>query len=223
MWSSTGQKKDSGSSCNSYKLVMLGETTVGKSSIVKRFVKDHFDPFSESTIGAAFLTKAVSVASEDETKPVKFEIWDTAGQERYRSLAPMYYRGAQAVVLVYDITVYDSFLKAKNWFAEINKHRESNNIVIALVGNKTDLEHQRKVSREEGEAYAVSNDMMFMETSAKTPENVMELFHEVGFKLLTGDYPLVERGESVGSTVGTRESIDLSLGTYRRRGYSCCN
>lgn len=100
-----------------FKLVLLGESAVGKSSLVLRFVKGQFHEYQESTIGAAFLTQTVSM----EDSEVKFEIWDTAGQERYNSLAPMYYRGAQAAIVVYDILNQDSFQRAQTWVSELQR------------------------------------------------------------------------------------------------------
>jgi len=118
-----------------FKLVLLGDTAVGKSSSVERFVKNEFFEFQQPTIGAAFLTQSVQL----DDFIVKFEIWDTAGQERYRSLAPMYYRGAAAALVVYDITSYDSFRGAKTWIEELQR-QGSSDIVIGLAGNKCDLE-----------------------------------------------------------------------------------
>lgn len=161
-----------------YKLVLLGETAVGKSSLVLRFVKGHFHEHQESTIGAAFLTQTLCL--DDCT--VKFEIWDTAGQERYHSLAPMYYRGAQAAVVVYDITNIDSFTRAKNWIKELQR-QASPNIVIALAGNKADLEEKRAVQYDEAQQYADENELIFMETSAKTAFNVSETFLTIAQKL----------------------------------------
>ena len=126
-----------------FKLVLLGESAVGKSSLVLRFVKGQFLDYQESTIGAAFLTQTVCL---NETT-VKFEIWDTAGQERYHSLAPMYYRGAQAAIVVYDITNADSFVRAQNWVKELQRQGNPN-IVIALAGNKIDLVSKRAVNPE---------------------------------------------------------------------------
>lgn len=100
-----------------FKLVLLGESAVGKSSLVLRFVKGQFHEYQESTIGAAFLTQTLSM----EDSEVKFEIWDTAGQERYNSLAPMYYRGAQAAIVVYDILNQDSFQRAQTWVNELQR------------------------------------------------------------------------------------------------------
>uniref|UniRef100_K7E5L4 small monomeric GTPase n=1 Tax=Monodelphis domestica TaxID=13616 RepID=K7E5L4_MONDO len=154
-----------------FKLVLLGESAVGKSSLVLRFVKGQFHEFQESTIGAAFLTQTVCL---DDTT-VKFEIWDTAGQERYHSLAPMYYRGAQAAIVVYDITNEESFARAKNWVKELQR-QASPNIVIALAGNKADLASKRAVDFQEAQSYADDNSLLFMETSAKTSVNVNEIF-----------------------------------------------
>ncbi|KAH7966948.1 hypothetical protein HPB49_020866 [Dermacentor silvarum] len=126
-----------------FKLVLLGESAVGKSSLVLRFVKGQFHEYQESTIGAAFLTQTVCL---DDTT-VKFEIWDTAGQERYHSLAPMYYRGAQAAIVVYDITNQDTFGRAKTWVKELQR-QASPSIVIALAGNKADLASKRAVELE---------------------------------------------------------------------------
>merc|ERR1711968_207340 len=168
-----------GSKVVQFKLVLLGDSAVGKSSLVLRFVRGQFFEYQESTIGAAFLTQNVSL--NDYT--VKFEIWDTAGQERYHSLAPMYYRGAAAAVVVYDITNADSFARAKSWVKELQR-QGSPNIVIALAGNKCDLAAtKRKVEAQEAQEYAKDNGLLFMETSAKSALNVEELFKTIAKKL----------------------------------------
>ncbi|GMI86988.1 hypothetical protein like AT3G54840 [Hibiscus trionum] len=123
------------------KLVLLGDSGVGKSCIVLRFVRGQFDPTSKVTVGASFLSQ--TIALQDSTT-VKFEIWDTAGQERYAALAPLYYRGAGVAVIVYDITSPESFAKAQYWVKELQKHG-SPGIVMALVGNKADLQEKREV------------------------------------------------------------------------------
>ncbi|XP_057861939.2 ras-related protein RHN1 [Cryptomeria japonica] len=160
------------------KLVLLGDMGAGKSSLVLRFVKGQFFDYQESTIGAAFFSQTLAV---NETT-VKFEIWDTAGQERYHSLAPMYYRGAAAAIIVYDITNADSFARAKNWVQELLKQGNPN-LVMALAGNKADVVAKRKVEPEEAETYAKENGLFFMETSAKTAQNVNELFYEIARRL----------------------------------------
>lgn len=161
-----------------FKLVILGETAVGKSSIALRFARDKFLDFQESTIGAAFLTQSVIVDGET----IKFEIWDTAGQERYHSLAPMYYRGAKAAIVVYNITSLQSFEKAKAWISEL-KQSAHGEVVVALAGNKVDIETGREVETELASEYAVENGLIFMETSAKTNYNIAELFVAVAEKL----------------------------------------
>jgi len=151
---------------------------VGKSSSVERFVKNEFFEFQQPTIGAAFLTQTISL----DDCVVKFEIWDTAGQERYRSLAPMYYRGASAALVVYDITSYESFNGAKTWIEELQR-QGSADIVIGLAGNKLDLEAKREVSTNEARGYATENGCIFFETSAKTGENIYNMFHQIALKL----------------------------------------
>eukprot|EP01084_Bolivina_argentea_P113778 202714_1 len=163
--------------CHS-KLVLLGDAAVGKSCLVVRFVRDEFFEYQEPTIGAAFLTQTVQL--EDAT--VKLEIWDTAGQERYRSLAPMYYRGAAAAIVVYDVTNKESFNGAKSWVNELQR-RGDPNVVIALAGNKADLSARRQVPLEEALAYAEENGIQHMETSAKNALNVKNIFIEIAKKL----------------------------------------
>ena len=165
----------------SIKLVLLGEAAVGKSSIVLRFVSNDFAENKEPTIGAAFLTQRVNMG--DHT--IKFEIWDTAGQERFASLAPMYYRNAQAALVVHDVTKPQSFIKARHWVKEL-REQASKDIVIALVGNKLDIVEsggERKVAREEAENLAAQEQLLFFETSAKTGSNVNEVFLGIGQKI----------------------------------------
>merc|ERR1711920_394306 len=162
----------------SYKLVLLGDAAVGKSSVVGRFVKNEFLDFQQPTIGAAFLTQTVKLA----THKVKFEIWDTAGQERYRSLAPMYYRGAGAALVVYDITDMETYSGAKKWVDELQRQGDPD-IVIALAGNKCDLDLKRKVRTEEARTYAEENGLLYIETSAKTGQNVDAIFRMIAAKL----------------------------------------
>ena len=157
------------------KLVLLGDSRVGKSSVVIRFVKNEFDQYKFPTIGATFLTQSVSVGNY----LVKFEIWDTAGQEKYRSLAPLYYRGASAALVVYDITNRESFENARKWIEEVQT-QEGDHVVIGLAGNKVDLAANRKVSTDEGSQFAQEKKFIFFETSAKNSTNIKEMFRSIG-------------------------------------------
>jgi small GTP-binding protein len=161
----------------SYKLVLLGDSAVGKSCINSRFIHDEFYEFQEPTIGAAFSTKKIEV----DNKTVKYEIWDTAGQERYRALAPMYYRGASVAVIVYDITCNYSFEGAKIWLKEIQKNGNKNCLIV-LVGNKCDLESEREVKEEEVN-YLLNPFILHVLVSAKTGENIKYLFDEITKRL----------------------------------------
>lgn len=160
------------------KLVLLGDMGTGKTSLVLRFIKGQFFDHQEPTIGAAFFTQVLSLSEAT----VKFDIWDTAGQERYHSLAPMYYRGAAAAVVVYDIASLDTFSRAKKWVQELKKQGNPN-LVMALVGNKSDLETDREVESEMGEQFSQENGMFFIETSAKEALNINELFYTIAKQL----------------------------------------
>uniref|UniRef100_A0A8C5BH08 Potassium voltage-gated channel, subfamily H (eag-related), member 4a n=1 Tax=Gadus morhua TaxID=8049 RepID=A0A8C5BH08_GADMO len=160
----------------------------------------------------AFLTQTVCL---DDTT-VKFEIWDTAGQERYHSLAPMYYRGAQAAIVVYDITNTDTFTRAKNWVKELQR-QASPNIVIALSGNKADLSNKRAVDFQEAQSYADDNSLLFMETSAKTAMNVNEIFMAIAKKL-----PKSEPQGAAGAGGRARGGVDLQEAAPQGRASQCC-
>jgi len=202
-----------------FKLVLLGESAVGKSSLVLRFVKDQFDDYRESTIGAAFLTQTVTL---DDHTTVKFEIWDTAGQERYKSLAPMYYRNANCAVVVYDITQSSSLEKARTWIRELQRQADPN-IVIALCGNKSDLAARRQVSQEEAKKYAEEEGLMWAETSAKTGEGVTEVFTAIAKKLPLTASPAARPGAGGRAGPGARQGVDLNKQASTQGQNEACN
>ena len=168
-------------------------------------------------IVAAFLTQTLHVDGDT----MKFEIWDTAGQERYHSLAPMYYRGANAAVIVYDITSLDSFERAKKWVTELDKQAQPD-IVIALIGNKTDLQTQRQVEKDQVAEYAQQQhpNLILMEASAKSGDNVVEVFDAIAQKLPKTEAHLATMGRSF-ATNGSRR-IDLSTQSAPASNKSSC-
>lgn len=161
-----------------YKLVFLGDQSVGKTSIITRFMYDTFDSTYQATIGIDFLFKTMYL--EDRT--IRLQLWDTAGQERFRSLIPSYIRDSSVAVIVYDITNRQSFLSTAKWIEDVRTERGTD-VIIVLVGNKTDLTDKRAVSIEEGEAKAKEQDVMFIETSAKAGFNIKALFRKVASAL----------------------------------------
>lgn len=183
-----------------YKLVVLGHYSVGKTSLVTKYVKGSFNPNEESTIGAAFLTK--SCLSKGQL--IKFEIWDTAGQERYNSLIPMYYRGAHVALIIYDITKTESFETAKKWVEELKTEKPADFLKV-LIGNKCDLEN-RMISFEEGLRYAEENGLLFYESSARTSYNVDKIFADIG--------DILPRSEKKKKAI-----INVNSG---KKGFSCC-
>ncbi|XP_027233706.1 ras-related protein Rab6 isoform X3 [Penaeus vannamei] len=167
-----------GNPLRKFKLVFLGEQSVGKTSLITRFMYDSFDNTYQATIGIDFLSKTMYL--EDRT--VRLQLWDTAGQERFRSLIPSYIRDSTVAVVVYDITNANSFHQTSKWIDDVRTERGSD-VIIMLVGNKTDLSDKRQVSTEEGERKAKELNVMFIETSAKAGYNVKQLFRRVAAAL----------------------------------------
>uniref|UniRef100_A0A8V5H9I2 Ras-related protein Rab-17 n=1 Tax=Melopsittacus undulatus TaxID=13146 RepID=A0A8V5H9I2_MELUD len=162
-----------------YKVVLLGSTSVGKSSLAYRYVRNDFKE-SLPTVGCSFFTQTLHM----EVATVKLEIWDTAGQEKYHSVCHLYYRGAHAALLVYDITNKETLNRAKLWLRDLEKEFLPDEIVIALVGNKVDLAAEREVTTEEGEEFARTRGLLFMETSAKSNHQVNDIFMAIAQELL---------------------------------------
>eukprot|EP00824_Muranothrix_gubernata_P022344 TRINITY_DN532_c0_g1_i1.p1 TRINITY_DN532_c0_g1~~TRINITY_DN532_c0_g1_i1.p1 ORF type:complete len:227 (+),score=25.95 TRINITY_DN532_c0_g1_i1:39-719(+) len=161
------------------KLVMLGNSGVGKTSIVRRFVYNEHDAYA-ATLGATFCSKIVNIPSS--TDFIKFQIWDTAGQEMYRGLASLYYKDAAAAILAYDITNKDSFEGLKEWVNELREN-EAANIILAIAGNKSDLLSEEKIDVSSVKAYADSIGAIFKYTSAKEDEGVNDIFIEIAREL----------------------------------------
>jgi len=161
-----------------YKLVFLGDEAVGKTSIITRFMYDTFESTYKVTIGIDFVSKTMYL----EDRIVRLQLWDTAGQERFRSLIPSYIRDSSVAIVVYDVASRASFVNTAQWVEDVRSER-GNDVVIMLVGNKTDLQDKRQVSVEEGEKKAKEAGVMFIETSAKAGFNVKALFRKLALAL----------------------------------------
>ena len=158
-----------------FKVLLLGNSDVGKSSLLLRYVDSVWSDTFVPTIGVDFKVKTIEI----DGKKVKLQIWDTAGQERFRTVVSTYFRGAHGIFLIYDITNRDSFKNLENWLIEIEKNA-SENVLKILIGNKNDLEDERDISPDEGKSFANRNGMQFIETSAKMNTNVNEAFETLG-------------------------------------------
>ncbi|KAG2210120.1 hypothetical protein INT46_010325 [Mucor plumbeus] len=183
---------DFGSPLRKYKLVFLGEQSVGKTSLITRFMYDTFDSTYQATIGIDFLSKTMYL----EDKTVRLQLWDTAGQERFRSLIPSYIRDSSVAVIVYDISNKESFLNTTKWIDDVRAER-GNEAIVVLVGNKTDLNEKREVTTEEGDKRAKDLGVMFVETSAKAGHNVKMLFRKIAQALpgINGNSPNDEKSQ----------------------------
>lgn len=209
MGSSSGQ----GGYDLSFKILLIGDSGVGKSSLLVSFISSSVEDLAP-TIGVDFKIKQLTVAG----KRLKMTIWDTAGQERFRTLTSSYYRGAQGIILVYDVTRRDTFTNLSDvWAKEIELYSTNQDCVKMLVGNKVDRESDRAVSREEGMALAKELKCLFLECSAKTRENVEQCFEELALKIM--EVPsLLEEGSSA-----AKRNILKQKPEHQIQQGGCCN
>lgn len=164
------------------KVVIIGSTTVGKTSIVNRLTQATFTNETTSTVGTSFVSKAISTGDVHMT----LQIWDTGGSERYRSMVPLYFHNADGAVIVYDITSRESFNDAESWFRELQE-KGPTHITVALAGNKSDMERMREVDEASGRAFAADRGIaIFRETSALTGDNIEEIFVELAKGIAAG-------------------------------------
>jgi len=206
-----------------YKVVLIGDSNVGKSNLLSRFTRNEFNLETKSTIGVEFATRSITT----EGKTIKAQIWDTAGQERYRAITSAYYRGAVGALLVYDIAKYSTFKNVERWLTELRENADRN-IVIMLVGNKSDLRHLREVPTDEAKAFAEKNKLSFIETSALDSTNVELAFQNI----LTEIYHIMSRpqlvdggGEDDPSPIlssNTKQPISLADGSNPDSGGCKC-
>jgi Ras-related protein Rab-5C len=163
------------------KIVLLGDVSVGKTSIASRYCKNSFNEHHINTIGGAYQQQKVIL---NNGSMVKLHIWDTSGQERFRAMTNLYYRDAQVAILTYDIKSESSFTSIEFWIQELKYKVENENMILCLVGNKCDVsQDERKVSANKGKIFAQENNMIFYETSAKTGEGIKDLFVTIANKV----------------------------------------
>ena len=166
-----------------YKLIFLGDQSVGKSCILNRFMNDTFTEEYQATIGLDFQSKNVQIDNQD----IHLLLYDTAGQEKFRALIPMYTRDANIILLVYDVTSKDSFLHLSDWLKDLTNVKKED-VIFAVVGNKIDLDDRREVNSNEGENYAKEHDFIFAEVSAKTGDGFSELFYKNLFEKIRNKF-----------------------------------
>ena len=175
-----------------FRFIIVGDIAVGKSCLLLQFSANEFKAVHEITIGVEFSVKTMDI----DNHSVKVQIWDTAGEEAFQSITRSYYKGAIGALLVYDITRKETFNHCKKWLNEV-KDNARKDICIILVGNKNDLSEKREVSYEEGETFAQENELLFIETSAKTEENVEECFIRTIREIIKNIGPIVANKEKV--------------------------
>ena len=194
-------------SVESFKVVLVGESGVGKTSIITQFIDQTFQEDQQSTTGGTFSTKSVIC---DNGKTLKFEIWDTAGQERYRSLTKMFYKDANAAVLVYDITRKDSFEELQNYWSQQIKESSPSNIILAVAANKSDLIKEEAVEEETARAFANELGAIFVSTTATTVESINELFIEIA-KKYTNATDIKIKGDDDGQDQAEEKNDNVKL------------
>ncbi|KAK9357068.1 ras family-domain-containing protein [Lipomyces doorenjongii] len=191
------------------KLLLIGDSGVGKSCLLLRFSEDSFTPSFITTIGIDFKIRTIDL----DGKRIKMQIWDTAGQERFRTITTAYYRGAMGILLVYDVTDEKSFNNIRNWFSNVEQHA-SEGVNKLLIGNKCDWEEKRAVSTEQGKALANELGIPFIEASAKANINVEEAFVSLARQ--------IKQRVDLASEPQQTNNIDISSGQKSAGGGKCC-
>ena len=196
-----------------FKVLLLGNSNVGKSSLFLRFVDDVWNDTFVPTIGVDFKIKTFEI----DSKKIKMQIWDTAGQERFKNIISSYYRGAHGILLLYDVTDKESFKNLSNWLIEIEKNA-SKNILRILIGNKSDLEDKRVITHAQGKEFADTYGLKFIETSAKKNLNVSEAFETLGRELMNAGAEKKIEKQKENKKISVAKAQDLT--TQNKKG--CC-
>ena len=187
-----------------YKVLLLGDSTVGKTCFLMKYTDKTFQDIHMATIGLDYRLRSMKLKSG---KSIKLQIWDTAGQDRFRAITKNYYKGSHGIILIYDITNTQSFENVKTWVNQI-REEASSNVIIYIAGNKVDMEDERKVDRDDGEKLAEELGFPFVETSAKNGININETFED-----------LVERIDKV---YGNIQQKPIKNKLYKAKGKKCC-
>lgn len=207
-----------------FKMVLIGDSGVGKTNLASRFAHNEFNADSKATIGVEFRSKTLEI----DGKEVKAQIWDTSGQERYRAVTSVYYRGALGALLVYDISRRATFDNVQQWLREI-RCQGDNNLVVMLVGNKTDLGDLRAVPTEKGMELAEREGMFFMEASALDASNVDEAFEQVIAEIYSNinkRVAMADEDQPLSLTKGTRLHVPANAhddGSQKKPTSNCCS
>jgi len=203
-----------------FKYIIIGDTGVGKSCLLLQFTDKRFQPVHDLTIGVEFGARMITI----DNRQIKLRIWDTAGQESFRSITRSYYRGAAGALLVYDITRRETFNHLTRWLEEARQNANQS-MVIMLIGNKSDLDHRRQVSKEEGEAFAKEHNLIFLETSAKTAANVEEAFINTAQKIYeniqNGVYDVTNEAHGIKVGIAASSNVAVNNKNTEKQG-GCC-
>jgi small GTP-binding protein len=199
------------------KLILLGESGVGKSSIIHRFVGNNFNADQTPTLGASFMVRTMPI----KDIAVTFNIWDTAGQERYQSLARLYYRKVDVAVLVYDITQRNSYEVLKKWYGELREYGPKNTVVI-IVANKEDLVESEEVDEDEASSFAQSIGAIYTRTSAKTNHGIDKIFKEAAGRILPELKASVCGSTESGSVTSEGFKIGRKKSSFKKKLMLCC-
>lgn len=197
------------------KIVLIGDSGVGKSNLLSQFARNQFNPDSKTTIGVEFATKSIKI----KNKTVKAQIWDTAGQERYRAITSAYYKGANGAMVLYDITSSISFTSVDRWMKELRDNTDPN-LVIMLIGNKSDLQN-RSVDIESAKQYAEKNNLLFFETSALQKTNVDEAFQQL-ISTIIDSYSKTAMNGDVKSALQPRPGVSIKSQKVEDEKKKCC-
>ena len=200
-----------------YKILLVGDSGVGKTNIMLRYLNKEFNINTKATVGVEFGSKNIII----DKKVIKGQIWDTAGQERYRAITSSYYKGAHGAFVVYDITLKESFEAVDRWINDLRNNTDER-LEIILIGNKSDLEEKRQVTKEEGEEKAKEKEVAFMETSALNCNNIEKAFNEILNKVYSAYKPQEKKSEGGFIESYSKEVIELNGGVNRVEKESCC-